>query len=260
MDIKYRAYLDENGHTGLSKSTDINSRYLTITGAIFELQYVAEVLFPEVEQLKRRFFRMHHPDAPVILHSNEIKGKRWPFDCLKDHEVCERFDHELIRLLDKFDFTVISVTIDKKAFHEHYQHWNYDYYHLCILNFIERYYMFLQDHQAKGDVMIESRNNSQDKELKQLYNSIYAAGTNRIKNLKDLITSGELKIKPKASNISGLQIADIISGPIRQYVLANYYSEKTFESSFCKKLFETVQPKIRQSATGKILGYGLKAL
>lgn len=260
MTYRYRAYLDENGHSGLSKSLDINSRYLTVTSAIFETQYVADVLAPLLDRLKKDFFSSHHPDSPIVLHANEIKGKRWPFDALKAPSVQKAFDAALLEVIDKLDFTVISVTIDKNTFHTRYPNWSFDHYHLCFYNFMERYYMFLQDRNAKGDVMIESRNSKQDEPVKDLYRSIFVRGTDRINNFRNRITSTELKVKPKYMNIPGLQIADIVSAPIRRYVLLSKYSEQIQDSHFSDEAFSILSRKIRKSKSGNMWGYGLKNL
>src|SRR5437879_2808909 len=65
--MKYRLYVDEVGNSDPRASSDPNHRYLSLTGAIFELDYVHTTLFPAAEDLKRRYFQSH-PDEPVILH------------------------------------------------------------------------------------------------------------------------------------------------------------------------------------------------
>jgi len=69
--IKYRIYIDEVGNSDLKSSEDPNHRYLSLTGVIFELEYVKEVLNPELENLKKEFFNAH-PDEAIILHRKEI--------------------------------------------------------------------------------------------------------------------------------------------------------------------------------------------
>lgn len=260
MSQRYRAYIDEVGHTGLSRSLDINSRYLTVTGVIFNISYIASDVAHMLDNLKRSHFPTHHPDSPVILHANSIKGKRWPFDSLKDPDVQAAFNNDLLSLINSLDFIIISITIDKNEFERRYPYWQYDHYHLCFYNFMERYYMFLQDNQALGDVMIESRKGGQDTPVKQLYKTIHQNGTDRIHRFYDRITSSELKVKPKIMNIPGLQIADLVSNPIRRFVLTEKYSEQLIPSSFCDSFFEILHPKIRKSSRGTIWGYGLKNL
>ena len=56
MSQRYRAYIDEVGHTGLSRSLDINSRYLTVTGVIFNISYIASDVAHMLDNLKRSHF------------------------------------------------------------------------------------------------------------------------------------------------------------------------------------------------------------
>ena len=260
MPDKYRAYIDESGHSTLSQIDDANSRFFTIACAIFKTDYVADYLAPPIDKLKRDFFPPHHPDNPVVLHATEIKGKRFPFNSLKSKEICTDFDNALLGLLESLDFSIICVTVDKNSFSENYPNWKVGFYELCFYNLIERYYLFLQDCQSVGDVMIESRNSRQDQPVKDLYKAIYQKGTDRIKGFDSRITSCELKVKPKEMNIPGLQIADIICNPIRRYMLSEQYKYKVGESSFCDSALKILFPKIRKSKSGQVWGFGLKAL
>jgi len=46
-------YIDEVGNSDLGASTDPNHRYLSLTGVIFELDYVATVAFPAMAAIKK---------------------------------------------------------------------------------------------------------------------------------------------------------------------------------------------------------------
>ena len=58
---KYRIYIDEVGNNDLGSSTNPNHRYLSLTGIIFELEFVKDVVQPEIEKLKNKYFNPH-PD------------------------------------------------------------------------------------------------------------------------------------------------------------------------------------------------------
>ena len=68
---KYRIYIDEVGNHDLKNVENPNQRYLSLTGVIFELDYVAKVLFPRLEAFKVKYFKSH-PDDPTILHRKEL--------------------------------------------------------------------------------------------------------------------------------------------------------------------------------------------
>ena len=72
-----------------------------------------------------------------------------------------------------------------------------------------------------GDVMAESRGGREDRRLKASYSRLWSQGTEFVEaELFDkYLTSKQLKVKPKANNIAGLQIADLIAHPSRNEIL-----------------------------------------
>lgn len=76
---KFRIYIDEVGNSDLNSSSDPNHRFLSLTGVIFDLRYVSEILNPEIENLKKKYFNPH-PDEALILHRKEIMNKKPPFE------------------------------------------------------------------------------------------------------------------------------------------------------------------------------------
>lgn len=110
---KYRIYIDEVGNNDLGSSENPNHRYLSLTGLIFELDYVGKIVTPSIESLKQKYFS-YHPDEPVILHRKEIINKKYPFNSLKDTSVEDNFNQDLLKLINDLEYTIVSVLIDKK--------------------------------------------------------------------------------------------------------------------------------------------------
>ncbi|MCF8378616.1 MAG: DUF3800 domain-containing protein [Bacteroidales bacterium] len=96
--MKYRIYVDEVGNSDLASSENSNHRYLCLTGVIVELDYVRSTLYPQIEQLKAKYFN-YHPDEPIIFHRKELLRKKPPFSALVDAEVEKAFNSELIEKL-----------------------------------------------------------------------------------------------------------------------------------------------------------------
>jgi hypothetical protein len=136
--MKYRLYIDEVGNPDLESSENPNHRFLSITGVIFELNYVKEVVFPELESLKQEFFKSH-PDEPIILHRKEIVNAKHPFEALKNDKIRNKFDKTLLSLFEKLEYNVITVCLDKKTHKETYTTWRYDPYHYCLAIILERH-------------------------------------------------------------------------------------------------------------------------
>lgn len=221
--MKYRLYVDEVGNPDLNSSADENHRFLCLTGIIVDLDYVTRVLAPDLESLKAKYFGSH-PDEPIILHQKEILYKKPPFTCMMDPETERRFNNELLKKLQEWDYTVITVIIDKREHAEKYSTWRYDPYHYCQEVLIERYRLFLDIKKAKGDVMFESRGGKEDMRLKRSFRAIMESGTHNLssEDLQLHLTSLELKVKSKQSNIAGLQVADLIAHPARRWCFKNF--------------------------------------
>jgi len=126
--MKYRLYVDEVGNSDLGASQDPNHRYLSLTGVIFELDYVDSTVFPSIEALKRKYFGSH-PDDPIVLHRKELVNKKPPFESLQDRDVEYAFNQDLLGLLRTLDYVVITTVIDKLEHQQRYQVWRFDPYH-----------------------------------------------------------------------------------------------------------------------------------
>jgi hypothetical protein len=218
--MKYRIYIDEVGNPDIESSSDPNHRFLSLTGVVLDLGYVEEQLHPELERMKKKYFQSH-PDEPVILHRKEIVNARRHFAALRDDTVRRRFDAELLRLLRAWDYTVITVCLDKKTHKETYTTWRYDPYHYCLAVLLERFVFFLIRRGKQGDAMAESRGGKEDRRLKDSFNRLWREGTQYVKpeQFQAALTSRQLKVKSKANNIAGLQLADLLAHPSRSEIL-----------------------------------------
>ena len=123
---------------------------------------------------------------------------------------------------------------------------------------LERYVFWLSEHSVEGDVMGESRG-KEDLELKKEYRAIWQDGTMQKPDpvlFQKRLTSKEIKIKPKSSNIQGLQIADLLAYPLREKFLHERRIRNNFAGTFNETVYKAVANKIRKSSTGKTTGYG----
>lgn len=258
MTMKFRIYIDEVGNPDLESSDDPNHRFLSLTGIILELEYVEKVVHTQMEDLKKEFFR-HHPDEPVIFHRKEMLRCAGPFDSLKDQKIRQRFDDKFLNLLEKWNYTVVSVCLDKKKHKEQYTTWRYDPYHYCLAILIERFVFFLQQYNSRGDVLAESRGGKEDMRLKKAFHRLWEQGTDYVapETFQQFLTSRELKVKPKANNIAGLQIADIIAHASRNEILIENNITHVSIAPFAQKIIAILQSKYYQHG-GRI--YGKKLL
>ena len=254
-------YIDEVGNASLKASENPNSRYLSLCGVAFELSYVAETVFPSIASLKASYFASH-PDEPVILHRKELVNKRYPFESLRNREVQESFDQDLLHLLRKLNYTVVTVVIDKLEHLRKYTAWSFDPYHYCLRVLVERYVLWLREIGGVGDVMAESRGGKEDRRLKDSFHRLYRTGTEFLepKSFSAYLTSSQLKMKLKSNNIAGLQVADLLAHPSYKSTLARFLNEplaRNFGGQIAAILEES---KYYRSPDGRIEGYGRKLL
>ncbi len=259
---KYRIYIDEVGNSDFKSSTSLDHRYLSLTGIIYNLNSIKDKYFRELELLKETLFNSH-PDDPVNLHRKDIINKRDDFRVLFNPEIEKQFNKQLIDLLANWEYYVISVLIDKKDHEEKYStYWKYDPYHYAMEIITDRFIRFLREKNAIGDLMFETRGGKEDMRLKQAYRKIFEDGTHFIaaKDMQYFLTSGELKIKPKAANIVGLQIADLLAYPSRKFMLTYYQRETNSPNSFSDKIIEILVNEKYCRQKGMIDGYGINLI
>lgn len=252
--MKYRIYIDEVGNPDLESSENPNHRYLSLTGVILELSHVGSMVHPQMEAIKSRYFRSH-PDEPVIFHRKEMVNAKPPFEALKDPVILEGFDRELLVLLSAWEYTVISVCLDKKRHKETYATWRYDPYHYCLAVLLERFVFFLNRENSQGDVMAESRGGKEDRRLKDSFHRLWERGTDYVDppQFQKALTSRQLKVKPKANNIAGLQLCDLVAHPSRNEILHEHGLLGREISPFAQKVVDLLQRKYDQR-DGKMYG------
>jgi hypothetical protein len=259
--VKYRLYIDEVGNPGLGAGLTGNERYLSLTGAIIALDHVRDDVHPRLEAIRNRYFDSH-PDTPVIFHRKELVNQRRPFQALQDPNVKALFDADLLQLIRDLDYTVITAVIDKLEHLQRYGGWAMDPYHYCLVVILERYALWLTERQAQGDVMAESRGGGEDRRLKAEFSRIHMNGTPNIPHAQFVarFTSSQLKVKPKSSDIAGLQLADLIAHPSFIATKARH-DGRALPANFGGQIAQVLEAsKYRRSWNGRIEGYGRKWL
>jgi hypothetical protein len=209
---------------------------------------------PQLEQFKAKHFD-YHPDEPIVLHRKEMVNALPPFDCLADPAAREAFDRDLLGLLASWEYVVISVCLDKKKHKETYTTWRYDPYHYCLAILLERYVLFLSRMDARGDAMAESRGGHEDRRLKDSFYRLWSDGTEYIEaaTFQDRLTTRQLKIKLKANNVAGLQLADLIAHPSRNEILHEQRLLTRPLAPFAKAVIGVLQAKYDQQH-GRVFG------
>lgn len=261
--MKYRMYIDEVGSASMKGPLEGKNRYLSLTGIIMELGHVDGVAAPAVEALKRRHFKTH-VDDPIIFHRRELAGRLYPFKELMDSVAEQRFNTDLLEMMNSLEYTVCTVAIDKLQHEERYKVWRFDPYHYCLLILVERLVLWLEGKGAgdSGDVLAEARGGKEDRRLKDSFERVYENGSDYItaNRIQERLTSRQLKVKTKSSNIAGLQIADLIANP--SFLAMQARREKqALPSNFGGKIVSILEKsKYYRDNRGSIDGVGRKWL
>lgn len=106
--------------------------------------------------------------------------------------------------------------------------------------------------------MAESRQRTEDKKLKVAYQVLHETGTQwRNRDFFwGVLTSHEIKLKPKKANIAGLQLGDLLAHPSKQEILLEEGRIQQI-SKFDERVRNVIQDKYnRQLYQGLVRGYG----
>ena len=260
---KYRIYIDETGNADLDSSDNPNHRFLSLSGVIMDLDYAGRTLHPEMEILKQEFFE-HHPDDPIVFHRKEMVNRLGRFGVLKEPEIEARFNERLLDRLAAWEYTLITVIMDKKEHRDKYKVWKSDPYHYCLSVMLERYLYFLERCGAKGDVMIESRGTAYDQRLAKSFRRLWEEGSEflQAERLQQHLTSREIKIRGKQANIAGLQLADLVAHPSRRDAMARFELDGGKDDRarpFGTRIIAILENKYMRYK-GRLMGSGLKKL
>lgn len=257
---RYRLYIDESGDHTYKKIGQGRDQYLALCACMIEKNYLYDSIIPNMENIKKRYFKNHCAEKPVIFHRLDMIHKEGPFVIFRNEEIKREFDKDLLTYMSINKYRIITVVIDKKAHIEKHGKNAWHPYHYCLEVILERYCGYLKYTNAEGDIMAESRGKREDKELREAYKELFNKGTHYCdyKDMQKVLTSDKLKTSTKDQNEAGLQISDLLACPSRDDVLK--HSKRITEEDigpFSQKMISIIEGKYnRQFRTNEIKGYG----
>ena len=119
---RYRLYLDESGDHVYRGTSEIAHRYLCLLGCWFRNPDYLR-FYEALEDLKTRHLP-HHPDEPVVLHRDDMINARKAFKNLMDEATRERFDSELLQVIQAADFKVVARSEERRVGKECRSRWS----------------------------------------------------------------------------------------------------------------------------------------
>jgi hypothetical protein len=182
---------------------------------------------------------------------------------LQDKKTNAEWEKRILGLIQTLPYIANTVLIDKHEHARRYGEWQYNPYHYCMLALVERYVLWLNRHKLTGDVLAEARGPKEDKALKNAFRYIYEYGTDNIPadTVQECLTSREIKLQRKETNICGLQLVDMIANPSHRHLKCRLRGEK-MQAPFATRVVDLLMQHryARHPKNGKIDGYGLKTL
>jgi hypothetical protein len=196
------------------------------------------------------------------LHRRELMRREGPFATLNDNHLRAQFDARFAALVAEVPAPIFTVSIDKRHHLEKYRVWHFSPYHYVFTCLLERFVLWLHRTGNVGDLVGEARNPTHDAQLRRAFRFFYKNGTSvRKEVIHARLTSNELRLEPKSSNIAGLQIADLLAHPAHR----TYRLEKlnmAIPDDYGAFLAEILKRHAydRKLGTDRIEGYGRKWL
>lgn len=254
---RYRLYIDESGDHTYKLLGETSHRYLALLGVWFQQadDYVA--FADDLESFKRGIFGPR-PDRPVVLHRSDVINRKGPFGVLCNPDVHGRFNTGLLELIKDARFRMVCVIVDKRAHVDKYTS-PFHPYHYCLAAMLDRYSGWLNYKNAIGDVLAESRAREEDLQLKQAYRRVYESGTLMFnhEHHQRALTSKDIKLRSKITNIAGIQLADVLAHPVKQAFLLEKGKIVEHRQTFGKQVCDAVIGKFNiNTRTGQVEGYG----
>lgn len=254
---RFRLYLDESGDHVFNKLDQTQHRFLCLLGCWFKNpDYL--VFQHALEQFKREHVP-HHPDEPVVLHREDIVNQRGPFLRLQDDAIRRRFDDALLALIEASEFRIVAIVIDKLRLREQHGDSAAHPYHLATGFMLQRYCGYLNHVNRMGDVMAEARGRKEDQLLADSYTRHFEQGAwmTPPEEFRQALTSRQLKLKTKSTNIAGLQLADLLGHPVRYSILQEHQLINAPSAPFAARLLPKIETRFnRHLYQGRIEGYG----
>lgn len=218
-------FVDDTGDVTPSTTNNASTRFASLTGVIFERDYLISTFEPGWRKVVGRTFGLDEAGNPPVLHRRKMISppKQGPFSCLHDPASRLNWNSSCLDMMTRASYSVITVSLDKVAFYYHHPKAVLDVYETLFQNIVERYFYFLRKN-GTGDVVVEAQNSGTDAAIKERYRAIMDGGTEHINSnmLNSVFTSREIKIVSKDRGMIGLQMADLLARPAFAHCRAVY--------------------------------------
>ena len=209
--MTHRLYIDESGDHTYQKITDLDRRYLGLTGVLIHKQRYQQEAQPGLERLKQDIFR-YDADNPPILVRQQIKRRKGPFYVLQNETLSEKWENGLLSYVESLlPYTqVFTVVIDKPEHLKRFPVDTFDAYEYSLAVLLNRVRGYLNILHTTADVIAESRGRREDEQLKRAYRRLRNEGPpggvyGTPAEYRATYPSDELIMRRKDQNVAGFR-------------------------------------------------------
>jgi hypothetical protein len=217
----YVVYVDESGDHSLT-SIDADYPVFVLALCIFHKRHYSEKIIAAVEKFKFNYFG----HDSVVLHEHEIRKQKGAFVFLSQRKVREGFMASLSSIMEASNFVLIAGVVDKQRLNKN-EGASSNPYHIALGLCLEALSSFLtekgQQH-LKTHVIFECRGRKEDAELELEFRRIGDLG-----RLSAAQAQLEIVFANKQTNLTGLQLADLVARPIGLSYLRPHQPNQAFE-------------------------------
>lgn len=253
--VRYRLFVDEWGSAYGADRENPHKRYFALVGAIVRDEHRAP-LDAEFAAIKQRYFRFKRPQN-VAFHRADIVGGKRDFGAARDPAVLAAITADLVALIARTDFVALAVVIDKAVRREPFDRLMASHYHYAMKLMLERYAQFLDGRAARGDVVAEMRNKTDDDLFRVAFAATAEIGTEWVTRvtMHKRIVPRSVTLYPKTPARGGLELADLIAQPLARGVLVAK-QRAAHSQALDVAIANAAAPKFRRSPFGKAEGWG----
>ena len=218
IDSDFLAYGDESGTADL-KAVSKNYPVFALVYCLFKVSDYVDEVVPRIQRLKIR----HFGHDQVVLHSADIrqrKHRKGPFASLSLDEM-DALEEEVNDAFGRLPMRIIGVVIDKPAAVRASSNSSFDAYEIAqawcgelIMRSIQQ--RSSADWTGRVHLVAEGRSSRQDREMEKRF-ELVRMGKHQLslRSLPDV----SLTFAEKATNSTGMQVADWAARPIARHAL-----------------------------------------
>jgi hypothetical protein len=235
----YIVYADESGGPGLTTIDPLYPMFV-LAFCIFRKDEYANSACPQIQEFKFR----HFGEDTVVLHERDIRKSQNRFSIFSE-KTRPAFVGEVCELVSRIPFTLVAVAIRKDLHKAKYSD-PANPYEFALEMGLERVSQHLLSLGQAGKlthVIFECRGAKEDRDIELEFRRV--ASDNSKCNPVPL----SIVMCDKRGNSAGLQVADLVAGPI---------GAKVLRPDDRQRAYDLIKEKFRKSPSGKIEGWGLK--